>query len=381
MVMTSSYSMRSASAGRPTPVFYVGFDPGSGITTLYVSPEDNLDQVWTISAPSLVSDGNLADLANIRGRDVDDSPASALRKGEYALSIEEAGQTREYYVGDLSKHGLNADDALGDPNRYWSSHSRLRLLALAAATIPENQFELRVVTALPVTLYKVKENRNRVKQALQGYYRFTFNGKPKEVVVKIGTVTMEGMGALTAYGDGIGEEAIIDIGKRTVDLIAVEQRVPDPKRCAGDPNLGVGKAIDEVIRIIQQRYRRVLTEELATDLFHAYAHDQMLPEVTTDDANVPPEQLHAIIKEAVTKQGRAINVFIAKTWNQEGGTLASNFRKVHLVGGGAHYFAESVRKHIKKASVPGDHPELANAHGYLDLSLGLEEVRAMIWDC
>ena len=94
MVMTSSYSMRSASStGRPMPVFYVGFDPGSGITSLYVSPEDNLDQVWTLSAPSLVSDGNLADLANIRGKDLEDSPASALRKGEYALSQEEGGQT------------------------------------------------------------------------------------------------------------------------------------------------------------------------------------------------------------------------------------------------------------------------------------------------
>ena len=174
------------------------------------------------------------------------------------------------------------------------------------------------------------------------------------MVVKVGTVTMEGMGALTAYGEGIGEEAIIDVGKRTVDLIAAEQRVPQPNRCAGDPNLGVGKAIDEIIRVIQQRYKRVITEAIATDLLHAYAHDQMLPEVTTDDANVPPEHLHSIIKEAIMKQGRAINVFIAKTWNQEGGTLASNFRKVYLVGGGAHYFAESVRKHIKKASVPSE---------------------------
>ncbi len=379
MVMTSTSSMRSTSTGKPTPVFYVGFDPGSGITTLYVSPEDNLDQVWTLSAPSLVSDGNLTDLANIRGKDLEDAPASALRKGEYVLSIEEAGQTREYYVGELTKHGMNADDALGDPNRYWSSHSRLRLLALAAAAIPENQFELRVVTALPVTLYKVKENRGRVKQALQGYYRFTFNGKPKEVVVKVGAVTMEGMGALTAHGEGLGEEAIIDIGKRTVDLVAAEQRVPQPNRCQGDPNLGVGKVIDEIIRVVQQRYKRVISETLATDLLYTYAHDQMLPEVTTDDANVPPEQLHAIIKEAILKQGRAINVFIAKTWNQEGGTLASNFRKVYLVGGGAHYFAESVRKHIKKASVPSD-PELANARGYLDLSLGLEEVKAMVWE-
>jgi len=377
--MTSSYSQHFTSIGRPMPVFYVGFDPGSGVTTLYISPEENLDQVWTLSAPSLVSDGNLADLANIRGRDVEASPASALHKGEYALSLEEGGQVREYYIGELTKHGLNADDALGDPNRYWSHHSRLRLLALAAAIIPENVFELRVVTALPVTLYKIKENRNRVKQALQGYHRFTFNGRHKEVVVKVGTVTMEGMGALTAYSEGTGEEAIIDIGKRTVDLIAVEGRVPDPKRCAGDANLGVGKAIDEVIRVIQQRYHRVLSEELATELFYAYAHEQMLPEITTDDANVEPAQLHAIIKEAVTKQGRAINTFIAKTWNQEGGTLASNFRKVFLVGGGAHYFAETIRKHVKKASVPTD-PELANARGYLDLSLGLQEVKALVWD-
>jgi Actin like proteins N terminal domain len=362
------------------PVYYAGYDPGSGNTTLFVSPADDLSQVWTITAPSFVSDGNLIDLANMRGRDLDEPPSSALKVNEYAISMEEAGKEREFYVGDLAvKQGSNPDDALADPNRYWGLHSRLRLLALACAIIPEQSFELRIVTALPVTLYKIgKEYRAKVKEGLQNTYRFTYNGKPREVVVKIGAVIMEGIGALVACSEGTGEEAIIDIGKRTIDLVAAEDKSPQTQYCHGNPNLGVGKVADELARVILQKYKRKMSPTLATDLLYAYAHDERLPEVSTEDANVPPDQLHAIIREAITKQGRAINTFINSSWNQEGSTIASNFRKVYLIGGGAYYFAESIRKIIKKATVP-TLPEEANVRGYLSLALGLEEAKPTVW--
>lgn len=362
------------------PVYYVGFDPGTGGTTLFVSPEADLDQVWTITAPSFVSDGNLVDLANMRGRDLDESPASALKAGEYAISMEEAGKEREYYIGDLAlKQGSNPDDALADPNRYWSLHSLLRLLALACAMIPEQCFEIRIVTALPVSLYKIgKENRAKVKKALENHYHIRFNGKPREVTVKVGAVIMEGIGALIAVGEGVGEEGIIDIGKRTIDLVGAEGQSPQAQFCHGNPNLGVGKIMDELIRVILQRYKRTINPTLATDLLYAYAHEERLPEVSTEDANVPPDQLHAIITEAITKQGRAINTFISGAWNQEGSTVGSNFHKVYIVGGGAHYFADSIRKIIKKAIVP-TLPEEANPKGYLDLALGLEEAKPTVW--
>jgi hypothetical protein len=362
------------------PVYYVGYDPGSGTTTLFVSPEEELNQIWTITAPSFVSDGNLVDLANMRGRDLDEPPALALKEGEYAITIEEAGKEREYYIGDLAvKQGTNPDDALADPNRYWGLHSRLRLLALACAIIPEHTFELRIVTALPVTLYKIgKENRAKVKEGLQNHYRFCFNGKQKEVTIKVGAVIMEGIGALIAVGEGQGEEAIIDIGKRTIDLVAAEDQSPQTQYCHGNANLGVGKVIDEVTRVILQKHKRAINPTLATDLLYAYAHDERLPEITTEDANVPPDRLHVVIQEAIAKQGRSINQFINKSWNEEGSTVASNFRRVYIVGGGAHYFAESIRKIIKKATVP-TLPEEANPRGYLDLALGLEEAKPTIW--
>jgi hypothetical protein len=367
-------------------IYYAGYDPGSGTSSLFASPEEDLKEILTISAPSFIADGNLAELANMRGHDLDASPASCLKENEYALSIEEAGKVREYYMGDLAlKQGSNADDALADPDRYWSkqfhSHSRIRLLGLAAACISEDRFELRLVTALPVSLYKLgKEYRARVKEALQGTYRFDFNGRQKEITIKVGAVIMEGIGALIAVAEegGEGEIGIIDIGRRTVDLVAAEDKSPMTRFCAGDPDLGVSRIVEELTRVILQQYKRRISPLLANDLLSAYAHDERLPEVSTADANVPPDRLHAIIRESIVKQGRAINTFISKVWNQEGSTVGANYRAVYLVGGGAYYFAESIRQIIQKAVVP-TLPEEANVRGYLDLCLGLEAVKPTIW--
>jgi Actin like proteins N terminal domain len=371
-------SIRYSTAKSNPAVYYAGYDPGSRIATLYLCPEDHLDEPpLALSVPSLVGDGLVADLMNTRTTtDPNASLASLLKKHEYVIEYE--GQ--EYYVGELAeKEGKNATTALGAKDRYWSSHSLVLLLTLAASLIPERQFELRVVTALPVTLYRTKENRSLVKKALEGWYPFRCNGCDREVVVKVGAVVMEGMGALIQYGEETGKQSVIDIGERTIDLVAADGQTPLSNLCDGDI-LGVGQIADELIRVIKQQSNgRILSSIEAHEQLYAYANGKPLPRLSANQRLIPAEEIRGIIDQAVARVGRSINLFISRTWNQEGGTVASNFSPVLLIGGGAHYFEQTIRALIPLVDLPED-PEDANSKGYLNLALLLEDVKTSIWE-
>jgi hypothetical protein len=374
---TTAPSMRYSRATNGLAVYYAGYDPGSRIATLHLAPHDHLDALpRALSIPSIVADGNAADLINTRTTtDPNASLASLLKKHEYVLDYE--GQ--EYYTSELAENeGKNATTALGASDRYWSLHSLFLLLTLAAALIPERQFELRIVTALPVTLYRNKENRTLVKKALEGWYPFTLNGRDREVVVKVGAVVMEGIGALIHHGEEVGKQAVIDIGERTIDLVAADGQTPIGNLCDGDI-LGVGQIADELIREIKGQYKRILSSLEAHEQLYAYANGKPLPRLSANQQPIPADEIHRVIERAVARVGRSINVFIAQTWNQEGGAVASNFSPVLLIGGGAHYFEHSIKLLIPLVDLPED-PEDANARGYLDLALSLEDVKAAIWE-
>ncbi len=376
MTMTAP-SMRFSTARSASAVYYAGYDPGSRIASLYLCAEDRPDELeLSLSVPSIIGDGNVADLVNVRATtDPNALLASQLKKREYVLEYE--GQ--DYYVGELAeKEGKNATTAHGASDRYWSRHSLLLLLALAAILIPEQKSELRVVTALPVTLYRTKENRSLVKRTLEGWYPFRFNGRDREIIVKVGAVVMEGMGALIQYGEETGKQAVIDIGERTIDLVAADGQTPLSNLCDGDI-LGVGQIADELIREIKQRYKRILSSIEAHEQLYAYANSKPLPHLAANQQPIPADEIRGIIDKAIARVGRAINLYIAQKWNQEGGAVASNFSPVLLIGGGAYYFEQAIKSLIPLVDRPED-PEDANTRGYLDLALSLEDVKATIWE-
>jgi hypothetical protein len=376
MTMTAPF-IRKSTATSTSAVYYAGYDPGSRIATLYLAPQDHPDELLlSLSVASIVGDGLVADLVNTRATtDPNAHLSSLLKEHEYVLEYE--GQ--EYYVGELAElEGKNPTTAQGASNRYWSRHCLLLLLTLAAALIPERQFELRVVTALPVTLYKTKENRVLMKKVLEGWYPFRFNGRDREGVIKVGALVMEGMGALIQHGEETGKQAVIDIGERTVDLVAADGQTPLSNVCDGDI-LGVGQVADELMGEVKGRYRRILSSIEAHEQLYAYANGKPLPRLTANQQPIPAEEIGCIIDRAVARVGRAINLFIAQKWNQEGGSVASNFSPVLLIGGGAHYFEQTIRTLIPLVDLP-DGPEDANPRGYLDLALSLENVKAAIWE-
>jgi len=376
MTMTAPFT-RFSTARSASTVYYAGYDPGSRIATLYLAPEGRLDErSLSLSLPSIVGDGSVADLVNMRATtDPNAQLSSLLKKHEYVIEYE--GQ--EYYVGKLAEQeGKNPTAAHGVSTRYWSQHCLLLLLTLAADLIPERQFELRVVTALPVTLYRIKENRTLVKKALEGWYPFRFNGRDREVIVKVGAVVMEGMGALIQHGEESGKQAVIDIGERTIDLVAADGQTPLASLCDGDV-LGVGQVADELIREVKQCYKRVLSSIEAHEQLYAYANSKPFPRLSANQQPIPADEIRSIIDRAIDRVGRAINLYIAQKWNQEGGTVASNFSPVLLIGGGAHYFEQTIRTLIPLVDLPED-PEDANPRGYLDLALSLEDVKATVWE-
>src|SRR6516162_9161082 len=162
------------------PIYYAGFDPGSGKAALQVVPIDGIDLSMDIlTTPSTMADVDLSTLLN-RG-DVNATIANVLHDGECLIS-------------------WNGNDyALGNQGRYWGDHAKVLLLALASQLVPERAFALRLVTALPITLYN-RENRARMKRELSDLYCFEYNGCPHEIEVRVGYVAMEGQGILIHCG-------------------------------------------------------------------------------------------------------------------------------------------------------------------------------------
>jgi len=264
-------------------IYYAGFDPGSGEATLSLSSADGIEPgASLLSIPSFVADGNASGLLESRSRISSQTLGQVLREDEYVIQY----QDQDYYVGKLAiADGTNATNALGDKGRYEGLHSQMLLFALVAALIPETEVELRLVTALPVKLYD-KEMRKNVKRNLEGYYRFTANGIERELVVKVGAVIMEGQGVLFHHSDEASEEqAVIDIGERTVDLVALDNAGNPLLRFCGGAVLGVGQVVDELVESIRQTYGRMITPNMAHRVLRAYAHDETLPVIKVN--NVP----------------------------------------------------------------------------------------------
>jgi hypothetical protein len=138
-------------------------------------------------------------------------------------------------VGTLAlKQARHATSARDDIGRYTSPHSLHLLLATSASIILQPEYQLNVVTGLPVETFGKAEIRKQVKSALEGEHRFTFNGVRRLAVVRVLKTIMEGAGALIAYGaNGDITQGCIDVGGRTTDLFVAEGQLPILHQCKG----------------------------------------------------------------------------------------------------------------------------------------------------
>ncbi len=266
------------------PIYSAGFEVGSGISGLTVCAADGLALSRDlVTLPSFIADGDISTL--LKGADPLATLSDILHPGEYVL----VWQDRTSFLGNLLMQGEHLDNAMSDERRYWSEHAQILLLCLAGMLIPERRFQLRLVTALPVSLYN-RERRQQVRQALSQHYRFSFNGREREVEVRCGYVAMEGQGILIHCGDPHSQQAVIDVGERTTDLVAASGQRLIGRLCKGE-RLGVGELV-EALQQLARRHRRMLSVEKTHAILKAYAHHRPYPQIVTASGPLPEEEDH-----------------------------------------------------------------------------------------
>jgi hypothetical protein len=337
----------------------IGFDAGNSEATLTTAQATGTRGA-SLTIPSYLGSGSLDALLRIRGGIGEE----ALGTGEIVL----AHDGREMFVGDLAlAQASDADAARGDVSRYWTGHTRRLLLALAGSCFKRQQTtQVRIVTGLPVAVWS-KETVAQVRQSLAGVHRYRWNGLERTLVVEGVMVVMEGAGALVAHGSAEPvPQGVIDVGGRTTDLFWAQGMKPMLDRCDGLA-AGVEKAGDLLARdFARGPGGRTLAAHEVRALLRATGTGQALPPLYVDGK---PADLDGHIDAALRSVADEIGSFVARTWRTgEDGRVAADAARVLLIGGGAHYFAKSLRGVIPHLEVPKN-PELANAQGYLALGL------------
>jgi hypothetical protein len=352
--------------------YYGGFDPGSGRAGLKVySANGSQLQHDLMTIDSCMAMGNADDLL-ARG-DINARVCDVLRDGEALISM--GGS--DYFLQDLTKEGRNVTYALGNPARYWGEHAQVLLLALACQLVQDRMFTLRVVTALPVSLY-TRENRARMKKALSKHYRFQFNGQDRDVVIDVGYVCMEGQGALIHAGLSEGDQAVIDVGERTSDFIAASGQKLTVNLCKGNENLGVGILVDALDKLFK-RYGRVLPTQKLHDVLEIWTDAQIvMPDYDTPQGTLAGALIASTIRKSALDLAKGIVSFAASIWNVEGESVGQRFDRIVIAGGGAHYIGDFLPVQLPRTYIPAD-PEDANLSGYLDLALQLEDKLQNAW--
>jgi hypothetical protein len=342
--------------------FGVGHDHGNSRTTdiVYCNGKEHMRTFASASA-----DGSLKQLARMRRAEGNDSFAidfQALRPGEYVLSYDGT----ERFVGELAvTQGQSVSTGRGDIHRYWSRRSLETLLVSAADVIPDAEFELLVVTGLPVETFN-EETRKRVKDALNGRHHFVLNGRERSAYVKVGKVLMEGAGASLRHeiGDTDDIRGIIDIGGRTTDLYVRQGLQAVARQCKG-MDLGVETAADKISVWFEDKYGFELSLQQRTRILNAYATGgRDYPTIKADGVLVPELELARWTRKAIADVGKEIAAFVSKIWRTgETGKVAADFADVEVVGGGAYYYMDAIRSILPRVTVPNE-PEHANARGY-----------------
>jgi len=301
-----------------------------------------------------------------------DDPTAPLPVSEPdSIVVQLQGESTSYAFGKQAL--IQKDDpwtGRGDPQRYASSYALRGLLASSALMQSDKEYGLCVVAGLPAQYYlDYPTLRDDIKARLNGTSTFTVNGGQtwRTAHVEVAAIVMEGAGALMTYPglSRTSEAAVIDIGGGTTDLYAQVGATPLDTYCKGTPH-----AVESATKIVRETflrtYKRPLTDNEARDIMRAYASGgkkKPFKSISAFGKLVPVEEVQIMVEEAVGSVAEDIVGFISATWRDG----IARFTPIILIGGGAYYFYEAVKKRIGHV-LKHDDPTFANAIGYATLA-------------
>lgn len=283
---------------------------------------------------------------------------------------EENGETRrvEKIIGQkVFDDGATPLQTIGDSSRYWVNNYNLEMLMVSTGSILMHypEYGVHVVTGLPISVYLDNPaNGEAVKNALMGTHRFFLNGQERIMHVESVKCIMEGAGALIAYGETDPVlQGVIDIGGLTTDLFAATGQKPRTSMCKGFP-LGVAAANERLAEKFRENYGFTPSLEARADLLKQHVTRDQYRQVNDRKYNrIPDDKLHSMIESSLREIGQEIAQQVVMAWDRE----LQEFRKVQIVGGGAHYFEPYIQERIGLAKA-APRPEMANAEGYARLA-------------
>lgn len=349
-------------------IYPVGFDAGNSETAAAIYTTTG--ELQTVTMPSYIGRGSFHELRRFRQMNSSGS-TNVFQPEEYVLVCPEIDPA-EYFIGTLAMNQSRAaTSARGDINRYWSPFALRLLLTAAGALIPDIEFEIALVTGIPIETYS-DQNRRKVRSALEGEHHFTLNGRKRLAIVSVETVIMEGAGAMIACGDERRiRQAVIDIGGRTTDLYTADGQMPLIPLCKGAA-LGVEMAAEMLNHSFEGYTGRALTLQEMRLILRSAVGSEQYPSIYTNGQEISSIDLHHWAEASLRSIGRDITTFLAQTWASNGlGAVATDLAKVLLVGGGAYAFYHDIVRLIPHVIVPPQ-PELANALGYAELAFHLQ---------
>ncbi|MDA8344921.1 MAG: ParM/StbA family protein [Thermaerobacter sp.] len=318
----------------------LGIDVGYGFTKAAAETEGDISR--HASFASAVIAARNSDLSTLSGGQV-----------KHLLSIEDMASGRSEYAIGSAALALGAD-------RAWANGVRTGYLPLviAAALAVGASGQLEVALGLPLGVYLKKDERARLRAAVEGVNVWASLDKAEARQFSIGRVRVypQGYGAylsaLSSFPALSGQfVGLIDVGYRTTEYLLFSPTdgvsIPDEKR-SGSLDVGVSMALDAV--------RSYVAQEVGA----AYS---------------PPTSLieEAVARGVITVRGREVHV--SEAWNSAGAMLAEqvldaihrawgermDFLAALLLAGGG---GEVLARHLPEAQVL-PRPVYANAEGFL----------------
>jgi hypothetical protein len=339
-----------------------GFDGGN--TDSCFSTIDAAGRELTIVIPSAIVEASSEKLELFRSAVHGDHTSV----DPYRQDVQVVYNGINYYVGYLAlKQSKRSSTQKGDETRYHSLEQLIRLLATSGLAIADRDYEVQLVTTVPVGYFS-KELRRRVKDTLEGTFTFILNGVERQATITVRKVMVEGPPALVLYGgQSAGQRRlIIDGGGHTTDLTLLDGNDPITDACKGI-DLGVENIGDYLADTLREQHNRKLSLRERSDILRAYAsrnsHEPVpVPSLFCGKYELPSAEIYKIVAAGCQKVASATLAEARALWGVVNDVVAGDVPFQYHIGGSALFYNDLLKTKMPLLN-PVVNASAANARG------------------